>query len=114
MTGDPYTAYHRIAKPKYAVMIKGAVHSWFHDADAPPASGKNPDCLFFEAMQPGMKVPGCDERVSLIGPARQHEIMLDALLGFFDGYLQGDGAALERLREIGERFQEAELTYATA
>ncbi len=111
MTGDPYAAYERIAGPKYQAMIKGGVHSWFHDSDAPPADGKNPDCLFFENLQPAMEVPGCDERVPLIGRQRQGEITLSAVRSFFDAYLTDNAAALEQLRRFDQQFRDVDLRY---
>jgi predicted dienelactone hydrolase len=111
MTGRPHAAFSRVETPKYELMIKNGVHVWFRDGDEQPADNKNPDCLFFETNMPGMKVPGCEERVPLIGAARQQEITRAALIAFFDAYLKGDEAALARLRSLGEGDEDVELIY---
>ncbi len=109
LMGRAHAAYSRVEPPKYEVMIKGGAHVWFHaDIDRHP-QGKNPDCLFFERMGPGMKVPGCDGPVTLINPLRQQAITLVAVRSFLDGYLKGNKSALARLRRIDKEFPEAEL-----
>jgi predicted dienelactone hydrolase len=109
-TGRPHAAYSRIEKPKYEVLIRGGVHVWFRDNDDQPTGNKNPDCLFFEQNMPGVMMPGCEERVPLIGSARQKEITRAAVLDFFDGYLKQDAAALVRLQRIDKDFPEVELS----
>ena len=111
MTGRPFAAYARVEGPKYEVLVKNGVHVWFRDGNEQPADNKNPDCLFFEANMPGVAIPGCEERVPLIGPARQQEITRAALLAFFDAYLKGDEEALGRLRGLGNEFDDIELVY---
>lgn len=111
MTGRPHAAYSRVEAPKYELMIRNGVHVWFRDGDEQPPDNKNPDCLFFETNMPGMQVPGCEERVELIGPARQQEITRTALVTFFDAYLKGDRAALERLRGLDDGIEDVELIY---
>jgi len=108
-TGRPYAAYSRIEKPKYEVMVKGGVHVWFRDGNEQLPDNKNPDCLFFDKWMPGTAMPGCEERVPLIGPAKQQEITRTAVLAFFDAYLKKDKAALADLRGLGTRFAEVEL-----
>jgi predicted dienelactone hydrolase len=108
-TGRPYAAYSRIEKPKYEVMVKGGVHVWFRDNDEQLPDNKNPDCLFFEKWMPSVTMPGCEERVPLIGSARQKEITRTAVLAFFDAYLKKDAAALAALRGLGKRFPEIDF-----
>jgi predicted dienelactone hydrolase len=108
-TGRPYAAYSRIETPKYEVMIKGGVHVWFRDGDEQLPDNKNPDCLFFEKWMPGVTMPGCEERVPLIGPAKQQAITRAAVLAFFDGYLKNNAAALAALRGLGRQFPEVAL-----
>lgn len=100
MTGEPYAAYARCAPPKYRLLIRGGVHTWFHDSEDQPADGRNPDRLFFERLQLGMKVPECEERVPLIR-AKQQAAHASSGSPFFDGYLNCDPGALEALREFG-------------
>ena len=109
MTGGPYAAYARIGAPKYEAMIARGVHVWFRDGTEQPADGKNPDCLFFERMQPGVPIPGCEERTPLIAPARQQEITRAAVRTFFDAYLKRDAGALARLRGLDREFGEVSL-----
>jgi predicted dienelactone hydrolase len=104
MTGAPLIAYSRLGPPRYELIVRRGNHVWFRDGDDQPADNKNPDCFFFEKWTPGMVVPGCEERVALIGPARQQEITRAAMLAFFDAYLKEDKAALERLHGLGEAF----------
>jgi predicted dienelactone hydrolase len=103
-TGRPHAAFARIERPKYEVMIAGGVHVWFHDGDEAPPGNKNPDCLFFENWAPQMVVPGCEERVPLIGAEPQRAITRAAIRSFFDGHLKSDAAALARLRGLGSEF----------
>jgi predicted dienelactone hydrolase len=109
-TGRPHAAWSRIEKPKYEVLVRGGVHVWFRDNDDEPPGNKNPDCLFFEQNLPGVTMPGCEERVPLIGSARQKEITRAAVLDFFDAYLKQDDAALARLRRLDKDFPEVELS----
>jgi predicted dienelactone hydrolase len=104
MTGRPHAAYSRVEPPKYELMVEKGVHVWFRDGDEQPADNKNPDCLFFDKNMPGVAIPGCEERVPLIGAARQQEITRVTLLTFFDAYLKGDAKALERLQSLGDEF----------
>ncbi len=108
-TGRPHAAFTRIEPPKYDLLIKGGVHVWFHDGDEQLADNRNPDCLFFDKWMPNVRMPGCEERVPLIGPARQQEITRVAVLTFFDAYLKQDRAALERLRRLDREFPETTL-----
>lgn len=112
MTGQPEAAYARVRPPKYEVLIRGGVHVWFRDNDTVFRDNKNPDCVFFEEFMPGVPIPGCEERTALIEPARQKQIARAALTDFFDGYLKGDEAALQRLRELGKAYPEAELSFS--
>lgn len=112
MTGRPHTAYSRVEGPKYELLIKNGVHVWFRDGTDQPEGNKNPDCIFFETNMPGMNVPGCDERVPLIGPERQQEITRMALVTFFDAYLKGDEAALARLQSMGEGAADFEMIHS--
>ncbi len=107
MAGRPGAAYARVEPPKHHVMIERGVHVWFHDGDEQPADHRNPDCLWFDEYLPGVPIPGCEERVPLIGAARQQEIAVSAVVDFLDAYLKGDRSALARLMSIGERFPEA-------
>lgn len=112
MTGRPHAAYARVEPPRYELLIHNGVHVWFRDGNEQPAGNKNPDCLFFEANAPGIAVPGCEERVPLIGPAKQQELTRTAMVSFFDAYLKDDKAALERLRAMGKDGKDATLIAA--
>lgn len=112
MMGPPGTAYARLGAPKFEVMIAGGAHMWFTDSDVWPADDRNPDCLWFEERSPGFPVPGGEERVPLIGPARQHEITVAAVRDFLDAYLEPEPAALARLQSLPGRFPEAALDCA--
>ncbi len=107
--GRPGAAFARVEDPKHHLMIAGGTHVWFHDGDDQPEDHRNPDCLWFDEYLPGVEMPGCEERVPLIGAARQQEIAAFALASFFDGYLNVNVAAIERLKAIGEHFGEAEM-----
>jgi predicted dienelactone hydrolase len=111
MTGRPHASYSRVETPKYELMIKNGVHIWFRDGDEQPEGNKNPDCIFFETNMPDMKVPGCEERVALVGPARQQEITRTALVTFFDAYLKGDEEALANMRALADGHDDLELIY---
>jgi len=111
-TGGPFAAYERVAGPKAALLIHGGTHVWFRDGADWPADQRNPDCAFFDANMPGVAVPGCGERVTLIGPMRQQAITRAALLAFFDGYLKGDKAALARLRRVPGTDRAVEARFA--
>jgi predicted dienelactone hydrolase len=102
LTGGPHTAYSRVPAPKYEVMVNKGAHVWFRDGADQPADNKNPDCLFFERVQ--MRVPGCEERVPLIGPALQQEITRTAILAFFDNYLKADATGRSRLLNIDKQY----------
>ena len=108
-TGRPGAAFARVEGPKYEVFIRGGAHSWFGDRTERPADNKNPDCLFFERNMPQMVMPGCEERVPLIGPERQQQVTRFAILNFFDGWLKGDAAALRRLRGIARGARDVTL-----
>ena len=111
-TGRPYAAFARVEGPKYQVMVKRGAHVWFHDGyDAAPADHKNPDCLWFEKYIPGMVMPGCEERVPLIGAARQQELSRAALHDFFDGYLKQDAKALGRLKAMGRITKDVDVRW---
>jgi len=112
-TGGPWATYARLAPPKYLVMIRDAPHVWFGDRANVPADNVNPDCDWFEANT-GMLPPMCSQRRPLIEPARQKEIVRQALQAFFDGYLKGDSAALARIETIGQRFDEVTLRSETS
>ncbi len=109
MMGPPGTAYAKLDRPKFEVTIAGGAHTWFKDGDIWPADNKNPDCLFFEEHSPGFHVPGSEERVPLIGPARQQEITLAAVQAFLDAFLKDDASALANLNATPQRFAEATL-----
>ncbi len=109
MAGRPGAAYARVEPPKHHVMIARGTHVWFHDGDEQPVDHRNPDCLWFDEYLPGVPIPGCEERVPLIGAARQQEITVSAVVDFLVAYLNDDKAALARLRSIGERFAEASI-----
>lgn len=109
LMGRAHAAYWRVEAPKYEVMIKRGSHVWFHAEMERHPEGKNPDCLFFERMGPGMRVPGCEGPAEMIDPVRQQAITLAAVRSFLDGYLKKDTAALARLRGIDKEFLEAEL-----
>ena len=111
MTGQPYAAYHRLEAPKYELMVSRGAHVWFRDGEEVPEGGKNPDCLFFETNMPGVAIPGCEERLQLIGPARQQEITRLALVSFFNAFLKEDPDAHERLRSLGDTLADAELVH---
>ena len=51
-----------------------------------------------------MRVPGCEERVPLIGPARQQEITRTAVRAFFDAYLKASKAGLDVLLSIDSHY----------
>jgi predicted dienelactone hydrolase len=104
MTGGHHAAYYRLPAPKYEILVNRGVHIWFRDATDQPADNKNPDCLFFERSAPGMAVPGCEERVPLIGASRQQEITRTALRAFFDAYLKNSKEGRERLLDIDRQF----------
>ena len=80
--------------------------------DVWPVNNKNPDCLFFEENMPGVKIPGCEERLTLIGPSRQQTIALAAAHDFFGAFLDCDPAAFGRLVSLPERYPEASLIHA--
>lgn len=104
MTGGHFAAYSRVPAPKFEVMINKGAHVWFRDGSDQPSDNKNPDCLFFERSAPGMTVPGCEERVPLIGPPLQQEITRSAILAFFDGYLKGDASGHDRLLGLDKQY----------
>ena len=108
-TGGPGAAFARVNAPKYEVMVTRGTHVWFRDGNDRPAGNKNPDCLFFERNVPNVAMPGCEERVPLIDPARQQEIARHALISFFDAYLKGSDAALGKLKRISTAYPEASL-----
>ena len=108
-TGRPYAAFARLEAPKYEVMVRGGSHVWFRDNTDQPPGNKNPDCLFFERHMPSVAMPGCEERVPLIDPARQKAITRAAVRTFFDAYLKADAAALARLRQFDQEFPEVAL-----
>jgi predicted dienelactone hydrolase len=108
-TGRHGAAFARLEGPKYEIVVKGGAHSWFGDRTDRPADNKNPDCLFFERNMPQMVMPGCEERVPLIGPEKQQRITRLAIVNFFDGWLKGDRAALKRLRGIARGSREVTL-----
>lgn len=110
-TGRPYAAYERVEGPKFQVMIRGGTHVWFHDGDDQPPDHRNPDCLWFDAFMPGHAMPGCEERVPLIGAARQQAITRVALGDFFDGYLKGDGEAVVRLKTMALSDRDVEIRF---
>ncbi|MCB2048130.1 MAG: hypothetical protein KDE32_07860 [Novosphingobium sp.] len=107
MAGRPGAAYTRVESPKHQILVSLGTHVWFHDGDDQPEDNRNPDCLWFDEYLPGIDIPGCEERVPLIGAARQREIAASAIVAFFEAYLNADPAALARLESIGERFAEA-------
>lgn len=107
--GRPGAAYARVEGPKHHLMIERGTHVWFHDGDEQPADHRNPDCLWFDQWLPGVRMPGCEERVPLIGAARQQAIVRDAVIAFLDGTLKGDARALDALRSIQGRYSEAHL-----
>jgi predicted dienelactone hydrolase len=109
MAGRPGAAFARVEPPKHHVMIAGGTHVWFHDGDEQPADHRNPDCLWFDEYLPGVPVPGCEERVPLIGAARQRQIAASAIIDFLDAYLRDDALALARLATIGETYPEATI-----
>ena len=111
-TGRPHAAYARLERPKYEIMVRGGAHVWFRDNADQPAGNKNPDCLFFERNMPGVTMPGCEERVPLIAPARQQAITRAALLTFFDAYLKQDKDALAKLRRFDRDHADTELLAA--
>jgi hypothetical protein len=113
-TGRPGAAFARLEGPKYEVMIARGTHTWFRDGDDWPSDHKNPDCLFFEARIPGISVPGGEERVPLIGPSRQREIVRAAVGAFLDAYIKGDRAALSKLLKLPQTFTEVNVTHAEA
>jgi predicted dienelactone hydrolase len=90
MAGRPGAAFARVEPPKHHVMIARGTHVWFHDGDDQPADHRNPDCLWFDAYLPGVSIPGSEERVPLIGAARQQQIAASAIVDFLDGYLRND------------------------
>lgn len=108
-TGRPHAAYARLEKPKYEIMVRHGTHVWFRDNTDQPAGDKNPDCLFFERHMPQVTMPGCEERVPLIGPERQQAITRAAVLTFFDAYLKQDAEALARLRRFDKDHPDTEL-----
>jgi predicted dienelactone hydrolase len=109
MAGRPGAAYARVEPPKHHVMIARGTHVWFHDGDDQPGDNRNPDCLWFDQYLPGVPVPGCEERVPLIGAARQQQIAAEAIVDFLGAYLKHDSSALARLMSLGERFAEAAI-----
>ena len=112
MIGPPGTAYPRLERPKFELTIAGGAHMWFLDGDIWPADNTNPDFLFLQERMPGVAIPGSEERVPLIGPARQQLITLAAAQGFFDAFLGRDAAALGRVLGLPERYPEASLIHA--
>ena len=110
-TGRPWAAYERVEGPKAQVLIRRGAHVWFHDGDEQPAGNRNPDCLFFDRNMPGVAMPGCEERVRLIGAARQQALTRTALRAFFDGYLKGDARAVARLRGMGRKDRDVEVRF---
>lgn len=112
MAGQPGAAFARVEPPKHHVMIARGTHVWFHDGDDLPADHRNPDCLWFDEYLPGLPVPGCEERVPLIGAARQQEIAASAIVDFLQAYLRHDADAFARLKAIGERYDEATIESA--
>lgn len=112
MAGRPGAAFARVEPPKHHVMIARGTHVWFHDGDDQPADHRNPDCLWFDAYLPGVPIPGSEERVPLIGAARQQQIAARAIVDFLDGYLRDDAGALARLEAISAVYPEAMIETA--
>lgn len=110
MIGPHGTAFPKIPTPKWEVAIEGACHVWFHDGDDWPEDNSNPDALWFAERNPGLIVPGSEERGPLIGPQRQREITAEAVLAFFAAYLKSDSEGRDRLKALSERFPEAKVT----
>ena len=108
-TGAPFAAFSRVGTPKYEALIRGGAHVWFHDGSEQPEGNLNPDCLWFDRAIPGIRMPGCEERVPLIGPLRQQAITRLAIASFLDGWLKQDRAALARLRGLGRSERAVEL-----
>ena len=108
LMGPHGTAWPRLSAPKFEVMIAGAAHVWFHDGDAWPADHSNPDSLWFEQYNPGFVVPGSEQRVPLIGPARQRAITLAAVSAFLAAALDG-AAGWSALLALPDRFAEVTL-----
>ncbi len=109
MAGRPGAAFARVEPPKHHVMIARGTHVWFHDGDDQPADHRNPDCLWFDAYLPGVSIPGSEERVPLIGAARQQQIAASAIVDFLDGYLRNDAGAIARLEAISAIYPEATI-----
>jgi predicted dienelactone hydrolase len=109
MAGRPGAAFARVEPPKHHLMIARGTHVWFHDGDDQPEDNRNPDCLWFDEHLPGLPVPGCEERVPLIGAALQQEIAAGSVVDFLDAYLKADAGALARLLAIGERHGAANI-----
>lgn len=112
MAGRPGAAFARVEPPKHHVMIARGTHVWFHDGDDQPADHRNPDCLWFDAYLPGVPIPGSEQRVPLIGAARQQQIAARAIVDFLDGYLRDDADALARLEAISAVYPEAMIETA--
>lgn len=111
LMGPHGTAFPRLPASKCKVTIAGGVHVWFHDGDDWPADNKNPDTLWFEAHNPQMQVPGSEERVPLIGPAKQREITLAAINAFLGAYARDNDALLQDLHWLDRRFDEATVQW---
>lgn len=101
-TGRPRAAWSRVEGPKYELMIRRGTHVWFHGGDNPAIANRNPDCLFFDRAMPGHAMPGCEERVPLIGEARQQDITRTAVRRFLDGHLKGDPKSVTALKAMGK------------
>lgn len=109
LTGEPYAAYARVPAPKFEVMVDGGTHVWFRDGDDPVADGRNPDCAFFDRSMPNAKIPGCSGRYTFTTAEHERDVARYAVTNFFDGFLRGDQAALQRLRNIDQAFKGVKL-----
>ena len=108
LNGRHYSAYMRLEKPKYEILVKGGVHIWFRDGADVPADGSNPDCPMLAGLQPGGVLKGCEKGNRLTTPQRQQEITRTATLDFLDGYLRGNATSLDRLRKLSASMPDIE------
>jgi len=111
-TGLPHAAFERVSGPKFEVLISGGVHVWFRDGAERLTDNKNPDCLFFERWMPSVTMPGCEERLPLIGPEMQQTITRAAIGSFFDAYLKENAAEKRRLSRLNREFAQVDVRWS--
>ena len=107
-TGRPYAAYSRVSGPKYELMVRGGIHTWFTDFSGYGPNQSNPECAM---MGGGKGILGCEAGAKLTTPARQQEMTRVAVIDFFGGYLGGDKSRIKHLRGLPKSMRDVTLRY---